>query len=167
MSKKRKAPAWALGQRIRDLRASRGLTMQALVERAAKLGFRLPWRTLSDLERGQRKDPRLTTLLAIAGGLGVELSRLVEVLDVPTATSEEEISMTKPKDPIQALREKIERKDALIRKWNSEAEACDPAEDVGRWVQRYCRGLARWQQEERDRLEAEMRELIRKRPDRP
>ena len=63
------------------------------------------------------------------------------------------------RDPVAALRQKIEAKDRLIRKWKGQAEACDPSNDVGRAVQRYCRGLARWQEEQRDRLESEMRVL--------
>jgi transcriptional regulator with XRE-family HTH domain len=155
---KKQTIAWVLGQRIRYLRQSRGLTMQALVERAAELGFRLPWRTLSDLERGQRKDPQLSTLLSIAGGLGVELSRLVEVLDSHTLPTPEEPPVKNPIDPVEALKAKIARKDALIRKWAQEADACDPSDEVGRAVKRYCQGLARWQQEERERLEVEMRQ---------
>jgi transcriptional regulator with XRE-family HTH domain len=161
MSKKRGTVAWILGQHLRNLRQSRGLTMQALGERAAELGFHLPWRTLSDLERGERKDPQLSTLLAIAAGLGVELSRLVKVLDTYTEAAEEEDPMKNHNpDPVQALRAKIARKDFLIRKWNREADTCDPSDAVGRAVQRYCRGLARWQQEERDKLETAMRKLI-------
>jgi hypothetical protein len=135
--------------------------MQALVERAAELGFRLPWRTLSDLERGLRKDPQLSTLLAIAGGLGVELGHLVAVLDRQIHSAGEGATVKKPISPIESLREKVKRTDALFRKWSNEADACDPSDAVGRAVQRYCRGLARWQQEERDRLEAQVRELKR------
>jgi transcriptional regulator with XRE-family HTH domain len=160
MAKKRSTPEWALGRRIRYLRQSRGLTMSALIERAKGLGLELPWRTLSDLERGQRKDPRLSTLLAVAGGLGVELTRLVEVLDQEVTPSEEEHPMTDPKNPIAVLRQKIGRKDFLVRKWTKEAEAYEGTDPVGQAVKRYCLGLARWQQEERDRLEAEMRKLM-------
>src|SRR4051794_28851331 len=95
----KQATSWVLGQRIRHLRQSRGMTMQALVQRAAELGFRLPGRTLSDLERGLRKDPQLSTLLAIAGGLGVELSHLVEVLDRDTHLGMEEHPVKKPTNP--------------------------------------------------------------------
>jgi transcriptional regulator with XRE-family HTH domain len=158
MGKRRKTIAWVLGQRIRDLRQSRGLTMQALVDRAARLGFRLPWRTLSDLERGERKDPQLSTLLAIAGGLGVELTRLVEVLD-PLSNDVEEQAMNKHDDPVEALQQKIKRRDFSVRKWIREAEACDASDKVGLAVKRYCQGLARWQQEEREKLEAEIRRL--------
>jgi transcriptional regulator with XRE-family HTH domain len=140
--------------------------MQQLVERADKLGIRLPWRTLSDLERGERKDPQLSTLLAVAAALGVELSRLVQVLDGYTETTEEDQSMfphRKSKDPREALRAKIERKDFLIRKWKKEAAACDDSDFVGRAVKRYCLGLARWQEEEREKLETGMRQMTEKR----
>src|SRR5262249_9221322 len=101
-----------------------------------------------------------STLLAVAGGLGVELSRLVEVLDRDIPTLDEEPPMKDPKDPVEVLRQKLARKDSLIRKWTGEAEACDPSDDVGRAGQRDFRGLARWQQEERARLEAEMHSLM-------
>jgi transcriptional regulator with XRE-family HTH domain len=136
--------------------------MQGLTERAEGLGFRLPWRTLSDLERGERRDPQLSTLLAIAGGLGVELSRVVQVLDQTHEIDAEETRIKKAEAPTEALRRKISHTDALIHKWTKEAEACDPSDAIGRAVQRYCRGLARRQQEERDRLEDEMRKCIRK-----
>jgi transcriptional regulator with XRE-family HTH domain len=132
--------------------------MQDLVERAAKLGFRLPLRTLSDLERGQRQDPQLSTLLAIAGALGLEISRLVQVLDYQDSP-EGELPMKPPKDPVEKVRHQIKRKDSLIRKWKTEAEGCDPTNPVGRAVKRYCLGLARWQEEERGRLESELRQM--------
>jgi transcriptional regulator with XRE-family HTH domain len=159
MGRKSTTP-WLLGQRIRQLRQSRGLNMRELTERADKLGFRLPWRTLSDLERGERKDPQLSTLLAIAGGLGVELSRLVQSLDHSLEVEEELTTMKKTETPKETLQRRIARKDGLIRKWTKEAEACDPSDAVGRSVQRYCRGIARWQQEERDRLKGEMRSRV-------
>jgi transcriptional regulator with XRE-family HTH domain len=165
MSKKPPGVGWALGQHVRRLRQSRGWTMQQLVERAEKLGIPLPWRTLSDLERGERENPQLSTLLAVAAALGVELSRLVQVLDDYTEAMEEEQPMHEPrkaKNPKQAAQEKIRRKDFLIRKWKTAAEACDPSDPVGRAVKRYCLGLARWQEEERDRLEAEMHEMEEK-----
>jgi len=68
---------------------------------------------------------------------------------------------TKRKKPKEALQDKIKRKDGLIRKWKREAEACNDSDFVGRAVKRYCLGLARWQEEERDRLEAEMRQITR------
>lgn len=157
MGGKRAPTAWALGQRIRDLRQSRGFTMQDLVNRAEKLGFKLPLRTLSDLERGERQDPQLSTLLAISRGLGIELSWLVQVLD-SFEDHPEEPAMKAPKNSVDALREKIRRKDALIKKWKREAEACDPTNFVGRAVKRYCQGLARWQEEEREKLQARIRE---------
>ena len=162
MAKKQTVAAWALGKSIRGLREFRGLTMQGLADRAAKLGLRLPLRTLSDLERGQRKDPQLSTLLAVAGGLGVELSRLVAGLDTVTSNFEEEPTMINHPDPIEALRRKIERKDSLIRKWTQAADRCDASDIIGRATKRYCRGLARWQEEEQEKLEAKMRELRRK-----
>jgi hypothetical protein len=98
----------------------------------------------------------------VAAALGVELSRLVKLLDNYTEGMEEEQPMNeqrKPKNPKEVVQEKIRRKDFLIRKWKGEAEACDPSDPVGHIVKRYCLGLARWQEEERDRLETQMREM--------
>jgi hypothetical protein len=140
--------------------------MQELVERAEKLGIRLPWRTLSDLERGQRADPQLSTLLAVAAALGVELSRLVQVLDDYTETVEEEQPMRRQAKGItlkESLQAKIARKEALVRKWKHEADSCGDSDPVGRAVKRYCLGLARWQEEERNRLEGRMHQMSEKR----
>jgi transcriptional regulator with XRE-family HTH domain len=162
MSKKAASLAWALGNHIRNLRQSRGWTMQQLVQRAEDLGIRLPWRTLSDLERGQRRDPQLSTLLAVAATLGVELSRLVSVLDNNAHAAEEEQVMHRQKkanNATEALQEKIRKKDLLIRKYKKEAEAFDASDVVGNAVIRYCLGLARWHEEEQGRLEAELRKM--------
>ena len=133
--------------------------MQKLVDRARQMGFHLHWRTVSDLELGKRQDPQLSTLLAIAGALGVELSRLVQVVDDFSDLPEEPPAIKKAKTHVEVLREKIKRKDYLIRKWKREADACDPSDWVGRVVKRYCRGLARWQQEEVEKLESELRSM--------
>jgi transcriptional regulator with XRE-family HTH domain len=61
----------AVGRRLRDLRAARGLTLSELA-RAAGVGKA----TLSGLENGTR-DPRLETLYAIAAALRVPMSALM------------------------------------------------------------------------------------------
>lgn len=63
----------AFGSHLRRLREDRGLSLEALAEAAG-----LSRRGLVYLEHGQR-DPRYTTLLALAAGLSVPVSRLVDV----------------------------------------------------------------------------------------
>jgi transcriptional regulator with XRE-family HTH domain len=61
----------SVGERIRDLRTERGITLTALA-----VETRLGKGTLSELERGQR-NPTLDTLFAIATALSVPLSDLL------------------------------------------------------------------------------------------
>jgi transcriptional regulator with XRE-family HTH domain len=61
----------SVGERIRDLRTQRGITLTALAA-ATRLGKG----TLSELERGQR-NPTLDTLFAIATALSVPLGNLL------------------------------------------------------------------------------------------
>ncbi|MEV0129881.1 XRE family transcriptional regulator [Dactylosporangium sp. NPDC050688] len=61
----------SLGDRLRELRAARGLSLSELA-RAAGIGKA----TLSGLEHGTR-NPTLETLYAVAGALGVPLTALV------------------------------------------------------------------------------------------
>jgi transcriptional regulator with XRE-family HTH domain len=71
----------ALGVRIRDLRRARRLTQEALGESAG-----LQPETVSRVETGSGS-PDLATLVALASGLSVSLSDLVDVdAAVPTAT---------------------------------------------------------------------------------
>lgn len=57
--------------RLRALRQTAGLTQAQLSQRA-----RVPLPTLRNLEQGHRADPRLSTVVALARALGVELERL-------------------------------------------------------------------------------------------
>ena len=57
----------SLGARVRRLRQGAGLTQQQLATTAG-----LALTSLAQLERGVSGDPRLSTLRALAGALGVE-----------------------------------------------------------------------------------------------
>lgn len=62
----------ALGQRVRDLRAERKLTMEKLAELSG-----IDYRQLSYIELGQT-DASLSTLYALSQGLNVTLSFLMD-----------------------------------------------------------------------------------------
>lgn len=66
-----------LGQRVRELRTSRGLTQEALAER---VGFRASY--FSQIESGT-KGATIDTLAAVAAALGVTLSELFLDVDQP------------------------------------------------------------------------------------
>lgn len=82
----------SLAERLRVLRAQRGLT---LVEAAEKTGVGRD--TLSDLERG-RRHPVMTTLAKIAIGYGVPVEELLEEATVPLGEALEAglLSLTEP-----------------------------------------------------------------------
>jgi transcriptional regulator with XRE-family HTH domain len=65
----------AFGQRLRDLRAERGVSQYTL---AAATGVHST--AIGRMERGGR-EPRLETILRLAHGLGVQPGRLVDDLD--------------------------------------------------------------------------------------
>lgn len=70
------------GERIEDLRRSKGLTLKELSEEIkAKTGERIAVSTLSELESSS-KDPRLSTLRAIANYFTVSLDYLAGISDV-------------------------------------------------------------------------------------
>jgi transcriptional regulator with XRE-family HTH domain len=69
-----KATCLGIGERIRALRNERQLGIDPLAKRA-----NLSKGNLSDIETG-RRDPRCSTLHAIAKALGVSFSELVEKL---------------------------------------------------------------------------------------
>src|SRR5215207_2467660 len=72
-----------LGERVRELRRERGLTLEALAERSG-----VSRAMISKVERGE-KNPTLVVAAKVAEGLGVSLSQLVgfderrEVIVVP------------------------------------------------------------------------------------
>jgi XRE family transcriptional regulator, fatty acid utilization regulator len=71
----RKEVLLQLGERVARQRQKRGLTLERL---AYEMGMSKG--NLSDVERG-RRDPRFTTLRAVAIGLGIPLSHLLKDLD--------------------------------------------------------------------------------------
>jgi transcriptional regulator with XRE-family HTH domain len=58
-----------VGERLRALRTSRGLTQEAL-ERASGV----EQTTISGIELGRRKNPQIETIARLADGLGVEIA---------------------------------------------------------------------------------------------
>jgi transcriptional regulator with XRE-family HTH domain len=65
-----------LGTRLRRLRDAAGLTQQQLANQAG-----LSISAVALMEIGHKKDPRLSTLLALSRALGVTLNDLAEDLD--------------------------------------------------------------------------------------
>lgn len=63
-----------IGQRIRSLRKRRGMTQEEMADNCG-----LHWTYIGGLERGER-NPTLTTMQKIAGGLGISVQ---DLLDVP------------------------------------------------------------------------------------
>jgi transcriptional regulator with XRE-family HTH domain len=74
-------PGTAVGRRLRELREARGWSLSELA-RLAGVGKA----TLSGLENGTR-DPRLETLYAVAGALGVPMSALTLDRGAPPSTA--------------------------------------------------------------------------------
>ncbi len=66
-------PDATIGDRLRRLRAERGLTQEQLAERAG-----LSVDMIKKLEQGQRQSARLTTLVALADALDVTLAELTD-----------------------------------------------------------------------------------------
>jgi transcriptional regulator with XRE-family HTH domain len=63
------------GQRLRDLRAEHGVSQDALAERTG-----IHPTAIGRFERGDR-EPRLSSILRLARGLGVEAGKLVNGLE--------------------------------------------------------------------------------------
>jgi transcriptional regulator with XRE-family HTH domain len=70
------AASAAFGERLRAIREAQGLSLEQL---GARTGVH--WTAIGRLERGKR-EPRLTTVLRLAEGLGVDPGELVDGLDV-------------------------------------------------------------------------------------
>ncbi len=66
--------------RVKEFREARGLSQEAFAEKAG-IGYKY----YQHVESGRRRDIRLSTLIKIAGGLGLTLSELV---DFETAVAE-------------------------------------------------------------------------------
>ena len=71
----------AFGQRVRELRAEHGISQDALARATG-----IDPTAIGRLERGSR-EPRLTTILRIARGLGVQPGALTNDLAAESATS--------------------------------------------------------------------------------
>src|SRR5438105_370867 len=63
-----------LGAQLRELRERAGLTQQQLATRAG-----LSWSTVAHIEQGRKPDLRVSTLVRLAGALGVPPTELFEV----------------------------------------------------------------------------------------
>jgi transcriptional regulator with XRE-family HTH domain len=73
-----------IGQSVKDLRAAAGLTQQELAVRAG-----LSVSVVSQIEQVTNADPRLSTLAALAGALGVSLDQLAGgVMSAPDPSGE-------------------------------------------------------------------------------
>ena len=69
----------ALGRRLRELRAGRGISQEAFADQCG-----LHRTAMSLLERGKRV-PSLRTLLTLSRGFGIPLSELLKGIDKPTS----------------------------------------------------------------------------------
>jgi transcriptional regulator with XRE-family HTH domain len=69
-----------LARRVRQLREAAGLSQQALATAAG-----LSISVVTHLEQGKKADPRISTVAALAGALGVTVDRLLAEADEPTA----------------------------------------------------------------------------------
>lgn len=67
-----------IAYRLRTLREAAGLSQQDVAQRA-ELSLSL----IAKMEQGRKADPRASTLLAIAGALGVRAGQLIEDLEKP------------------------------------------------------------------------------------
>jgi len=67
-----------IAYRLRTLREAAGLSQQDVAERAD-----LSLSLIAKMEQGRKADPRASTLLAIAGALGVRAGQLIEDLEKP------------------------------------------------------------------------------------
>jgi transcriptional regulator with XRE-family HTH domain len=67
------AEVMGIGERMKQLRAAADLTQQDVAQRGG-----LALSAVAQLEQGTATDPRMTTLLRIAKGLGVTLTELMD-----------------------------------------------------------------------------------------
>jgi transcriptional regulator with XRE-family HTH domain len=65
-------PLPAIGQRVRQLREAAGMSQQALAVAAG-----LSMSVVAQLEQGQREDPRISTVAALARALGVTVDAIL------------------------------------------------------------------------------------------
>jgi transcriptional regulator with XRE-family HTH domain len=95
-----------VGQRIRAIRASRGLSQEQLAERAG-----VSYKFIGDVERGQG-NPTVTWLDAVARGLGVSVKDLVSDEDAPAIS----YSSLSGRD-VAAMREAKERLEGILHRF--------------------------------------------------
>ena len=62
-----------LGARLAELRLAQGLTVYQLAQRSGQQNS-----TIARIESGQAKDPRISTLAALAAALGVSVAEFVQ-----------------------------------------------------------------------------------------
>ena len=67
-----------IAYRLRTLREAAGLSQQDVAQRAD-----LSLSLIAKMEQGRKADPRASTLLALAGALGVRAGQLIEELEAP------------------------------------------------------------------------------------
>jgi len=73
-----------LARRVKELRYAAGITQQELAHRAG-----LSMSVVTQIEIGTRTDPKLSTLLGLARGLGVEVADLLAAYPTPEPEAEE------------------------------------------------------------------------------
>lgn len=61
-----------IGERIRRLRERRGWSREALAYHSGR-----SWAAIEQIETGRRRDPRISTLMALAGALDVKVEDLL------------------------------------------------------------------------------------------
>src|SRR5262245_58508846 len=90
----------ALAGRIKALREAAGLSQQEVATRGD-----LSLSLVAKLEQGKKADPRASTLLALAGALGVRPGQLLDELFPPPDTSPPRAEQTLPGEPSVAAPE--------------------------------------------------------------
>jgi transcriptional regulator with XRE-family HTH domain len=69
-----------IGERLKALRAAAGMSQQALAVAAG-----LSTSIVSQIEQGQKEDPRISTIQALAQALGVSVDELLKSSHPPAA----------------------------------------------------------------------------------
>lgn len=87
---RKQPPAPTLAQRVKSMRETKGLSLRAACDLAAKRGHKVPLGTWSEIESGANDNPKLAAVIGIASALGCPPSELLSapahaVRDIPTA----------------------------------------------------------------------------------
>lgn len=72
-----------VGKRIREIRTSRKLTAKELSERCG-----VPEKSIYKIESGGVKDPRISSVMSIAKGLGCSVDELISDIDIDVVTTQ-------------------------------------------------------------------------------